>query len=196
MKGKAIVFFFFFKGNWYVIFKIRASQVALVVRNLPANAGDKRNIVPSLGQKDPLKKGMATHSSILAWRIPWTEELGRLQSIWLQRLGHDRSDLAHRHTFKIRFKYPNLEIPFLLCFLLLFFSQLFVRPPQTTILPFCISFPWGWSWSLSSVKAVYCHPAYLTYMQSTSWAYMQSTSWVHWAGRSTSWNQDCQEKYQ
>ena len=41
--------------------------------------------------------------------------------------------------------------PFLLCFLLLFFSQLFVRPPQTTILLFCISSPWGWSWSLSPV---------------------------------------------
>ena len=38
--------------------------------------------------------------------------------------------------------------PFLLCFLLLFFSHLFVRPPQTAILLFCISFPWGWSWSL------------------------------------------------
>ena len=44
--------------------------------------------------------------------------------------------------------------PFLLCFLLLFFSQLFVRPPQTTILLFCISFSWGWSCSLSPVK---CH---------------------------------------
>ena len=44
--------------------------------------------------------------------------------------------------------------PFLLCFLLLFFSQLFVRPPQTAILLFCISFPWGWSWSLSPVQ---CH---------------------------------------
>ena len=42
--------------------------------------------------------------------------------------------------------------PFLLCFLLLFFSQLFVKPPQTTILPFCISFPWGWSWSQSPVQ--------------------------------------------
>ena len=40
------------------------------------------------------------------------------------------------------------------CFLLLFFSQLFVRPPQTAILPFCISFPWGWSWSLPPVP---CH---------------------------------------
>jgi len=44
--------------------------------------------------------------------------------------------------------------PFLLCFLLLFFSQLFVRPPQTAILVFCISFSWGWSWFLSPVQ---CH---------------------------------------
>ena len=42
-----------------------------------------------LGQKDPLGKGMATHSSILAWRIPWTEEPGRLQSVGSQRVGHD-----------------------------------------------------------------------------------------------------------
>ena len=45
-------------------------------------------------------------------------------------------------------------LSFLLCFSLLFFSQLFVRPPQTAILLFCISFPWGWSWSLSPVQ---CH---------------------------------------
>ena len=42
-----------------------------------------------LGQKDPLEEEMATHSSILAWKIPWTEELGRLQSMGLQRVGHD-----------------------------------------------------------------------------------------------------------
>ena len=41
------------------------------------------------GLEDPLEKGMATHSSILAWRIPWTEEPGRLQSMRLQRVGHD-----------------------------------------------------------------------------------------------------------
>ena len=40
-------------------------------------------------QEDPLEKGMATHSSILAWRIPWTEDSGRLQSMGLQRVGHD-----------------------------------------------------------------------------------------------------------
>ena len=42
-----------------------------------------------LGQKDPLEEEMETHSSILAWKIPWTEELGRLQSMGLQRVGHD-----------------------------------------------------------------------------------------------------------
>ena len=45
--------------------------------------------VLSLDQEDPLEKDMATHSSILAWEIPWTEELGRLQSMGLQRAGHD-----------------------------------------------------------------------------------------------------------
>ena len=45
--------------------------------------------VRSLGQEDPLEKGMATHSSILAWRIPWTEEPGGLQSIGSQRVGRD-----------------------------------------------------------------------------------------------------------
>ena len=48
--------------------------------------------VRSLGGEDPLEEGMATHSSILAWRIPWTEEHGGLQSIWLQRVGHDWND--------------------------------------------------------------------------------------------------------
>ena len=45
--------------------------------------------IHSLGQEDPPEKGMATHSSILAWRIPWTEEPGGLQSVGLQGIGHD-----------------------------------------------------------------------------------------------------------
>ena len=45
--------------------------------------------VRSLGQEDPLEKEMATHSSTLAWKIPWTEEPGRLQSMGSQRVGHD-----------------------------------------------------------------------------------------------------------
>ena len=48
--------------------------------------------VPSPGREDLLEKGMVTHSSILAWRIPWTEEPGELQSIGLQRVGHDYSN--------------------------------------------------------------------------------------------------------
>ena len=51
--------------------------------------------IPSLGWEDPLKKGMATHSSILAWRIPWTEQPGGLQSMGSQRV---RLDLATEHT--------------------------------------------------------------------------------------------------
>ena len=63
-----------------------ASLVAQLVKNLPA----MREIwVRSLGWEDPLEKKMATHSSILAWRIPWTEEPGGLQSMGLQRVSRD-----------------------------------------------------------------------------------------------------------
>ena len=67
----------------------RASQVSLVVKNPPANAGDVRDtdLIPGLGRS--LEEGMATHSSVLAWRIPWTEEPGGLQSMGSQRFGHD-----------------------------------------------------------------------------------------------------------
>ena len=57
-----------------------------MVKNLPAV---QETEVQSLGQEDPMEKEMATHSSILAWRIPWTEEPGRLQSTGLQRVGHN-----------------------------------------------------------------------------------------------------------
>ena len=57
-----------------------------MVKNPPANAGDSRNMVRSLGWEDPLEQEMATHSSVLAWKIPWTEEPGRLQSVGLQRV--------------------------------------------------------------------------------------------------------------
>ena len=60
--------------------------VAQTVKNLPAV---QETQVRSLGWDDPLKKGMATQSSILAWRSPWTGEPGGLQSMGLQRVGHD-----------------------------------------------------------------------------------------------------------
>ena len=63
------------------IFVFGASQVVLAVKNLAASAGDINTQVRSLGREDPLEKEMATHSSILAWEIPWTEEPGCLQAL-------------------------------------------------------------------------------------------------------------------
>jgi len=68
-----------------VIIRHGASLVAQTVKNLPAPWD---TLVRSLGWEDPLEKEMATPSSILAWKIPWTEEPGGLQSIGSQRAGH------------------------------------------------------------------------------------------------------------
>ena len=62
------------------------SMVAQMVKNLPAM---QETWFRSLGWEDPLEKGMDTHSSVLAWKIPWTEEPGRLQSTWSQGVEYD-----------------------------------------------------------------------------------------------------------
>ena len=72
--------------NWQ--FPHQASLVAQTVKTLPAMLETQ---VRSLSREDPLEKGMATYSSILAWRIPWTEEPGRLQSMESQRVRHDEA---------------------------------------------------------------------------------------------------------
>ena len=74
-----------------------ASLVAQSVKNLPA--AHEMQIL-SLGWEDPLEKGVATYCSILAWRIPWIEAPGGLQSIGLQRVGHDWSDWTHTQAHK------------------------------------------------------------------------------------------------
>ena len=66
---------------------VGSSQVVLGVKNLVQETQETR--VRSLGLEDPLEEGMATHSSILAWRIPWSEEPGGLQSMGLQRVRHN-----------------------------------------------------------------------------------------------------------
>ena len=71
------------------------SLTSQMVRNLPAM---QKIWVQSLGQKDPPRKGMATHSSILAWRIPWTEETGGLQSLGPHRIRHNWVTHTHTHT--------------------------------------------------------------------------------------------------
>ena len=81
----------FFKNLIPGFHKLVCSAVAQMVKNLPAM---QEPWVRSLGWEDPLEKGLATHISILACRIPWTEEPGGLHSIGLQRVGHDLSNLA------------------------------------------------------------------------------------------------------
>ena len=73
--------------NWQSI--SRTSLVAQWVKNLPEMLETQETWVWSLGWEDPLEDGMAVHSSILAWRIPWTEEPGGLQSIGLERVRHN-----------------------------------------------------------------------------------------------------------
>ena len=68
------------------MFVLQSSLVSQMVKNLLAM---QQTWVRSLGQEDPPEKGMAAHSHILAWRIPWSEGPGGLQSIELQRVGHD-----------------------------------------------------------------------------------------------------------
>ena len=71
--------------------------------------------VQSLGREDPLEKEMAIHSSTIAWKIPWTEEPGRLQSMGSQRVGHDWAtsiSLSHFHCKFVSLNLPHLFLPF------------------------------------------------------------------------------------
>ena len=82
-------------GHDWVTVTLGASLVTQTVNNLPAM---QKTRVQSLGQEDALEKEMTTHSSILACRIPWTEEPGSFQSIGSQRVRHNWSDLACMHA--------------------------------------------------------------------------------------------------
>ena len=75
-------------SKWYAT-SIRTSPVVQAVKNLPMMQEPQETQVRSLGWEYPLEEGMAPHSSILAWRIPWTEEPGEIQPIGSQRVGHD-----------------------------------------------------------------------------------------------------------
>ena len=77
-----------YEGLFLFIYINIGKGAPLVVQNLPAVQETKEMRVLSLGWADPLEKGMVTHSSILAWRIPWTKEPGGLQTIGSKRVGH------------------------------------------------------------------------------------------------------------
>ena len=91
------------------------SPVAQMAKNLPTV---QETWVSSLGREDPLEKGMAAHSSNLVWRIPWTEEPGGLQSMGVQRVGHDRatntSRAPHSEDWTITLNWSHICPPILL----------------------------------------------------------------------------------
>ena len=102
-----------------------ASLVAQTVKSLPAM---RETQIRSLGQKDSLEKGMAAHPTILIWKIPWTEEPGRLQSMGSQRVGffpksfffflfQDPVEIATMHLVLLSLQsLPTVKIPFFPCF--------------------------------------------------------------------------------
>ena len=81
-------------------------MVPQMVKRLPAV---QETQVPSRGWEDPLEKEMATHSRTLAWKIPWTEEPGRLQSMGLQRVRHDGATSLHIHEGS----FPQISLYFI-----------------------------------------------------------------------------------
>ena len=103
-----------------------------MLKNPSTNAGDAVSIP---GSEDPLEEEMASHSSNLAWRIPWTEEPGGLQSMGLQRVGHDRAHTFHFVTIL------SLLHSLSFCFILPLNPPL----PLLTSPPFCCSGFFSWS---------------------------------------------------
>ena len=110
---KTLIFLNLFELNLEAMYKYekiltsyyyRASLVAQMVRSLPAA---RETQVQPLDWEDPLEKEMATHSRILAWKIPWTEEPGGLQSIGLQRIGHDWATSLYHYKWKIESEFNN-----------------------------------------------------------------------------------------
>ena len=94
--------------SWFTSLKRINNRMTISLCSFPGNSDGKASAymwetrVRSLGQEDPLEKEMATHSSILAWKIPWTEEPGRLQSMGSQRVGHDwATSLSLSFTFSL-----------------------------------------------------------------------------------------------
>ena len=99
--------FYFFIANlmgvkWYLSFFICIFLIiCLVAQRLKRLSAMRETRVQSLGWEDPLEKEMATYSSTLAWRIPWTEEPGRLQSVGLLRVGHNWATSLSLYTLTV-----------------------------------------------------------------------------------------------
>ena len=119
---------------------LQYSWTSLVAQLVKNPPAMQETWVRSLGWEDPLEKEMATHSSNLAWEISWTEELGGLGSTGLQTVRHNTLPASCKTCMQVKTQQLELDIE-----------------QQTDS-----------KLGKEHVKAVYCHPAYLTYMQSTS----------------------------
>ena len=130
---------------------IKVFPVAQMVKSLPAVQETR---VWSLCQEDHLEKGMAIHSSILAWRIPWTEETGGLPSMGLQRVRHDwanntRVYIIHTHTHANTHTRTCAHTLLNSEFFFLFFPQTAVSRRASPVLRF-------WLWTLAVMKLLCC----------------------------------------
>ena len=119
-----------------------------VVKNPPANQETQETWFRSLDQEDPPREGMATHSNILTWQVPWTEEPGGLQSMRLQRVGHN---WAHPHARAHTHTQTHTHIVDLRCNILVVYEDSYTKPylfiiseyfifPLTVFILFCFCF--------------------------------------------------------
>ena len=115
------------------------SRVSLVTWRVKRPPAMRETRVQSLSREDPLEKAMAPHSSTLAWKIPWTEEPGRLQSMGSLRVGYDWATSLHpshvhsstlNSSFSEHFKLFYNSLPFIFCFLCLMLFY-FIHPPHS-----------------------------------------------------------------
>ena len=130
-------FFLFFKKNFPLYWPIADSLVAQIVKNLLAT---QETWVRSLDWEDPVAKRRATHSSILAWRIPWTEESDGLQSMGSQRVGHDWA--TNTFTFNIEAKQDGTSGK----------ESASKRPRRHGLDPWVGEIPWSRKWKLTPVS--------------------------------------------
>ena len=149
---------------------VRGFSGGLAIKNPPAM---QETWVWSLGRENPLEQVMATHSSILAWRIPWTEVPSGLQSIWSKRVGHNSSDSMCTHTRLI-------EQTFFIYFLFWNLSIRFITNPINSP-----SLSWPWSrlslaFSSTSLLILLAYPS-TTHSPSCYHSYLSKTPIMSWS---------------
>ena len=173
--------------------------MVLVVKHLPTKAGDKKETwVQRLGQEDPLEEAMTTHFSILAWRIPWTDEPDRVQSIGSQRVGHHWSNLACMQKLHLFLRWSSGDLRVSITYI-----TRDITLPTKVLLVKAVVFPGDMyrceSWAIKKAK-----PQRIDAFELRCWTRLLSVPWttrsstqsierksvlnVHWKDWCWSWN--------